>query len=123
MKTHPISSEPTIKICVVCREISQMTKQWHILPLFFSLRKKAWSKSRCALCAANPTTPSSCPTITIALATPLLMVSVAKGGKELKLAFPQNLKHACSLPYQIMLAQAGTDVIPSMFLLPSNNNL
>ena len=51
------------------------------------------------------------------------MVSVAKGGKELKLAFPQNLKHACSLPYQIMLAQAGTDVIPSMFLLPSNNNL
>ena len=51
------------------------------------------------------------------------MVSVAKGGKELKLAFQQNVKHACSLPYQIMLAQAGTDVIPSMFLLPSNNNL
>ena len=44
MKTHPISSEPTIKICVVCREMSQMTKKWHILPLFFLYAKRGMVK-------------------------------------------------------------------------------
>ena len=36
------------------------------------MQKGAWSKSRRASHARNPITPSSCPTITIALATPLI---------------------------------------------------